>query len=298
MKWRERLERLRDLTKPSLAPSTEEVYRKHSGYYAAWTDENGLDPPTWQSLALFLESQHSRGLAAVYLRNSMAAVRWAYPAVADQLLQREPAAMIKNLLANSRRITGGAPKQAKAIRAQEFRQILDCKYVKPRWRAMIALMRDAMLRSNELVSIRYRDLEPNLDGSATLHITKSKTDQFSAGATVFVSAHTIRLLKSAGIDVGRDDTDKIFNFSTRFVRRQIAAVAFAAKLPGSFDPVLGVPAPGYAGHRPRVGMTIDLADAGFSLLETQLAGRWSSPKYARLLCPAEGGAGRRGGPVA
>lgn len=60
--------------------------------------------------------------------------------------------------------------------------------------AMLALARDALLRRSELVELTVSDLAVAEDGTGSVLVRRSKTDQDGAGAVQFVSAPTIALV--------------------------------------------------------------------------------------------------------
>ena len=186
--------------------------------------------------------------------------------------------MIKNLLRNIRRQDRRPPIQAKPIREAEYLQICSAK-VPDRVVGLIGVMRDAMLRSAEAVALTYSDVEVDKDGSAVLSIRFSKTDQEGTGSVAYLSRRTVDYLLAAGIDVkNRVDTDRLFPFATRHLRRLIDSAACTANLPGCLDPWdTRSGSGGFSGHSPRIGMALDLMASGYSVLELQNAGRWKSP---------------------
>ena len=60
--------------------------------------------------------------------------------------------------------------------------------------ALIALMRDAMLRRSEAAAARWRDLQREPDGTGRLTIPVSKVDQVGKGEVLFVSEATMECL--------------------------------------------------------------------------------------------------------
>ena len=147
--------------------------------------------------------------------------------------------------------------------------------------ALIATMRDAMTRRNETSEARWRDIEENANGSATLTIRRSKTDQLAEGADAFISIPTmddIRTMKhemrQAGIQITPDDT--IFRMGPAAVAKRIKSACERAGLNGR-----------YAGHSPRIGMTQDLVANDQSNSSIMHAARWDDPRmpayYARKL---------------
>ena len=137
--------------------------------------------------------------------------------------------------------------------------------------ALCWVMRDAMLRRSEAAALVWGDIEKDRDGSGRVLIRRSKTDQYGIGHVCYLSKAAMRSL--AGISPAVR-TGRVFPLHPRSIERRIAATARRAALPGR-----------YRGHSPRVGMSLDLAENGASLVEMQQVGRWKSPampaRYAR-----------------
>ena len=129
--------------------------------------------------------------------------------------------------------------------------------------AILALMRDALLRVGEAAALRWQDLTVESDGTGRLHIARSKTDRVGRGAVVYVSRRTVEDLEA--IRGGRGGDDAIFGLSQRQIINRIKAAAKAAGLGSHFS-----------GHSARVGMAQDLVRAGTELTDLMNAGRWKS----------------------
>ena len=54
--------------------------------------------------------------------------------------------------------------------------------------ALLAVMRDAPLRRSEAAALRWGDVEFHADGSARVHVRRSKADQEHAGAVLYLGA--------------------------------------------------------------------------------------------------------------
>ena len=130
--------------------------------------------------------------------------------------------------------------------------------------ALLAVMRDGLLRRSEAAAISWADLETAPDGSGRLTIRRSKTDQTGAGAVLYLGPPTVRALESIR-PADPDPEDRVFALSGSQITRIIAARAAAAGIPGA------------SGHSLRVGTAQDLAAKGAGLPELQAAGRWSDP---------------------
>ena len=274
----ERLRRISALTESPIAPATREVYTRLAGQFGAWIAEHGLSPAL-PSLLLYLEELHSRGRKKSYINSALHAARWRYPAIKEEMRENSAADLASNVLRNIRRLDRRPARQAKPIRESEYRAICESG-VAARVKGMIGMMRDGLLRSAEAVAISYGDVEVDADGSALLHIRHSKTDQEGKGAVAYVSQRTVNYLLAASIDVvSRTDTDRLFPFQTRHLRRIVDDAACTANLPGCLDPWdVRTGTGGFSGHSPRIGMAMDLMASGFSVLELQVSGRWKSPE--------------------
>lgn len=148
-------------------------------------------------------------------------------------------------------------------------------------RAMVLIAYDGMLRREEIVAVAVEDLQFNTDGSGTLLIRKSKTDQEGEGALQYLASDTVRLLRNwtelAGITEG-----KVFR---RIVgKNKVGEPLTPASVVAVFQRVgkwLGMPREGWrglTGHSARVGVTQDLVEQGMGDLQIAQAGRWKDSR--------------------
>ena len=128
--------------------------------------------------------------------------------------------------------------------------------------ALVAVMRDAMLRRAEAAALTWNAIEIQSDCSGRLTIERSKTDQLGEGSVAYLSPTTMETLSQIP-----KKGESVFRLSASQICRRIAAAAKAAGL--GF---------GFSGHSPRVGMAIDLARVGTDLTSLMNAGRWRSPR--------------------
>jgi len=153
--------------------------------------------------------------------------------------------------------------------------------------ALIAVMRDALLRRSEAAALTWGDLELASDGSGRLMVRNSKTDQSGEGSVLYLSPATMDTLWQIGPS-SPDFEQLVFGLSPRQIDRRIAAAAKAAGVQGDF-----------AGHSPRVGMAIDLAASGCELPALMTAGMWESPnmpaRYTRAEAAGRGAVARHYG---
>lgn len=148
-------------------------------------------------------------------------------------------------------------------------------------RAMVMVAYDGLLRREEVVAVEVEDLEFNTDGSGTLLIRKSKTDQEGEGALQYLAPDTIRLLRHwiclAGI------TEKEV-FRRVIGKQRVGEPLTSASVVDVFQRVgkwLGLPREAWrslTGHSARVGMTQDLVAQGMGDLQICQAGRWKDSR--------------------
>ncbi|MDE0221006.1 MAG: tyrosine-type recombinase/integrase [Spirochaetaceae bacterium] len=150
--------------------------------------------------------------------------------------------------------------------------------------ALLRLGSDALLRVSELASLVVSDLFVKPDGSGTITVRRSKTDQHGRGHVRYVGRSTVdavrRYLQAAGIEAGalfcgvNKGGAVRAGLGVRSIRRIITQRAAAAGIVGRIS-----------GHSLRVGAVQSLVAAGASLVDLQRAGDWKSPSmpghYAR-----------------
>ena len=141
--------------------------------------------------------------------------------------------------------------------------------------AALALMRDALLRIGEAVSLTWADLERWDAGDGRLTIRRSKTDREGRGAVVYVSRQTMRDIDAMA--TCREQLDeRMFPMSERQMRNRIKRVCLEAGL-----------GDGFSGHSARIGMARDLVRSGTELTALMNAGRWKSHRMPAHYTMAE-----------
>ena len=136
--------------------------------------------------------------------------------------------------------------------------------------ALISVMRDALLRRSEAAAVLWKHIATQPDGSGRLTIPWSKTDQGGEGVVLYLVPPTMKALdmirpRQPLMPEGNDGEKKVFGLGAATISERIAAAALAAGL-----------GEGYSGHSCRVGMAVDLADAGATMAQLQAVGRWKS----------------------
>lgn len=161
--------------------------------------------------------------------------------------------------------------------------------------ALIRMASDALLRVSEVTALVVDDLQVQPNGSGTIAIRRSQTDQKAHGAARYVGAPTVaavqRYLAAAGVTDGplfrRINKGGAVGgpLGVRSIRRIITCRAAAAGVDGRVS-----------GHSLRIGTAQELAAAGAGIVDLQDAGGWKSPRmpahYARHQHAARGAVAR------
>ena len=139
--------------------------------------------------------------------------------------------------------------------------------------ALCRTMRDALLRRSEEAALTWADLERADDGSGRLTIRRAKGDQEGRGAVVYIGTEALAALEA--IPPGEAGPDAPVFASPREPGRALSESAIARAIDRAARRAgLGA---GFAGHSPRIGMTLDLSRAAMATHAIQQAGRWASP---------------------
>ena len=152
--------------------------------------------------------------------------------------------------------------------------------------ALIRVGSDALLRVSELAALDVVDVAPVADGSGTVTVRRSKTDQVGRGHVRYLGTPTMQALRRYQIACAITDgalfraINKVGTvggrLSTQSLRTILRRRAEAAGVEGRVS-----------GHSLRVGAAQSLAAAGAGLVELQQAGDWRSPTMPALYARAQ-----------
>jgi len=161
-------------------------------------------------------------------------------------------------------------------------------------KALVCVSYDTLCRRSETVAIRLEDIIFAEEGSATVHIARSKADQTSEGTVKYLSRtavdHLKQWLKFSEITEG-----PVFRGINRWgqvlpdslsgdgVTRSLKRVAQQS----------GLDIENISGHSTRVGACQDLVSAGIDMQAIMQAGGWKNPqgvaRYSEQLQAKRGG---------
>lgn len=127
--------------------------------------------------------------------------------------------------------------------------------------AMVAMSRDAMLRSSEIPRVTWGDIHYLPDGRAYLEVQgEDVTDVCRRPLSPETMRALARLLPS---DEDPAPQDRVFPLTTSQINRRVRSLCQGADMPGE-----------YAASSPRIGQAEDLAEAGWTVEEITAYGRW------------------------
>ena len=273
----------RDLIQQGIAPNTIKAYQTATQKWGVWLNGRVL---TDSLLATYITELYHQGKAPATVSQVVAAVKWQAKHQSIDGDLRLP--ITTRTLAGIRREGRGRGRgQVEGLIWQDVERIAsfaeaDKTIAGLRDSAMIRLMSDCLLRVSEVVAVDVEDVN-----KTTLTVWQSKTDQEGHGESLYVCKSTRQVIKQyrqkAGIERGvlfrqirRGDhvqSDCLTDFSAR---RIIQKRSIDAGIKGFIS-----------GHSLRVGSAVSLAQAGASVVDMQVAGRWKSSEMPAHYAKAE-----------
>ena len=270
------------LIKASIAENTLKAYQRALQKLTDWLSGQTLSDAL---LANYITSLHDNGKSPATIGQVVAAVKWQ---LKHQSQEPVNFPITQATLAGIRREGKDRGRgQVDGLIWQDVERV--CIYVETegtliglRDASMIRLMSDCLLRISEVVAVNVGDFK-----GSTLTLRSSKTDQEGAGETLYVCENTRELLKQyrERAEIGRGavfrhirrgghvQSDRLTTVSAR---RIIQKRARAAGVEGFIS-----------GHSLRVGSAVSLAQAGATVVDMQVAGRWKSSQMPAHYAKAE-----------
>ena len=270
------------LIKASIAENTQKAYQRALHSLETWLSGRTLSDAL---LANYLTGLHETGKSPATIGQAVAAVKWQ---LKHQLQETFNFPITQATLAGIRREGKDRGRgQVDGLIWQDVERV--CVYAETegtiaglRDAAMIRLMSDCLLRISEVVTVNVGDFKEK-----TLTLRSSKTDQEGTGESLYVCDATRNILKRyrehAGITRGalfryirRGDHIQSDRLTPHSARRIIKKRAANAGVEGFIS-----------GHSLRVGSAVSLAQAGASVVDMQVAGRWKSSQMPAHYAKAE-----------
>ncbi len=263
-----------ELVKASIAPNTVKAYQQATQQFEIWLE--GCSPSD-NLLANYITELYQGGKSPATINKIVASVKWVTKNRGLEVSDFSFAITEQTLAGIRREGKNRGRGQVDGITWEEVDQVCTLAEAKEtvtglRDSALIRLMSDCLLRISEAVAIDVADV------GSVLTIHQSKTDPEEAAATLYVGIPTqevIRRYREAGRitngplfrRIRRGDNITSSRLSVEGARNAIKRRAREAGVEGFIS-----------GHSLRVGSAVSLAQAGASVMDMQVAGRWKSPQ--------------------
>ena len=270
------------LIKASIAENTQKAYQRALHGFETWLSGRTLSDAL---LANYITVLHETGKSPATIGQVVAAVKWQ---LKHQSQENINFPITQATLAGIRREGKDRGRgQVDGLIWQDVERV--CVYAETegtiaglRDAAMIRLMSDCLLRISEVVTVNVGDFKEK-----TLTLRSSKTDQEGTGESLYVCDATRNVLKRyrerANITRGalfryirRGDHIQSDRLTPHSARRIIKKRAANAGMEGFIS-----------GHSLRVGSAVSLAQAGATVVDMQVAGRWKSSQMPAHYAKAE-----------
>ena len=270
------------LIKASIAENTLKAYQRALQSLTAWLSGRVLSDAL---LANYITHLHDNSKSPATIGQVIAAVKWQLKHQSQETLNFP---ITQATLAGIRREGRDRGRgQVDGLIWQDVERVcilaeMENSLAGLRDSAMIRLMSDCLLRISEVVAVNARDLKER-----TLTVRTSKTDQEGASESLYVCDATRNVLQQyrerADITRGaifrhirRGDHIQSNRLNPHSARRIIQKRANAAGVEGFIS-----------GHSLRVGSAVSLAQAGATVVDMQVAGRWKSSQMPAHYAKAE-----------
>ena len=288
---------VRDLVDASVSENTRRAYRSALKKFGDWLSDGAA--VTDEAIAEYLGALHEAGRSPQTCNQVVAAIKFVAklrgrPLPIGPLTDRVLAGIRRKGRQRGRGQVQGVKwgqADAAAVFAEKDGSVADARDA-----AILAVASDAMLRVSEVAALRVDDLAFEPDGSGTVTIRSSKTDQEGTGAVQYLGAPTVvriqawmeradiregplfrRVFLNGRVGEGKMNVDSL----RKIIKQRCAAIGIGGRV---------------SGHSLRIGGAQSLAAGGATLPEMQTAGRWTSPSmpghYARGQLAAKGAVAR------
>ena len=277
-------EETRTLIKASLSENMLKAYQRALQSLTNWLSGQTLSDAL---LANYITEMHNAGKSPATIAQAVAAVKWQLKHQSQEAVNLP---ITQTTLAGIRRDGRDRGRgQVDGLIWQDVERIcllveMENSLAGLRDAAMIRLMSDCLLRISEVVAVDVADFTDK-----TLTVCSSKTDQEGTGETLYVCENTRHVLNRY-----REEADIVGGA----VFRRIRCGGYIQ--PNRLNPhsarriikkrVVDAGVAGFiSGHSLRVGSAVSLAQAGATVVDMQVAGRWKFLTDASILCPRRDG---------
>ena len=276
------LERHAHSARGSVAPATKRALQADVAVFSAWCLQAALDPlpASPDTVAQFVDAMGEMKAPAT-VRRYVSSIGTFH--VAAELASPTSTQPVRNALKRLNRAKGTAQKQASGLNRPLVDRMLAAAphtLLGARNRALLAVAYDTLCRRSELAGLQVADLVAAADGSATITIRRSKTDQEGQGSVRYLAADTMR-----HVTAWLTQADVVDGALFRAVNKggRVGGAIDGGELPRLYKAMAtaaGVPASVVAdisGHSSRVGAAQDMVGFGIEMPAVMQAGGWRTP---------------------
>jgi len=292
----EKAQQYNEAAKGAFAENTERARKADWKIFESWCDEKDMIslPSSTDTLVTFIDAQSENKKVAT-VKRYLTTIATAHKAAGfENPIQNE---FVRLAVRRMARKNGTRQKQAQGFNWPQIHLALQTLDHSPRSlldKALVCISYDTLCRRSETVAIRIEDITFSEDGSATLYILKSKTDQTGEGTVKYLSHTSVEYLKQ-WLNFAEITEGPIFRGLNRWhqvlsgplsgegVTRSLKRVAQQS----------GLSIENISGHSTRVGACQDLVSAGIDMPAIMQAGGWKNPervaRYSEQLQIKRGG---------
>lgn len=265
----------------TMAAETVRALRKGVTGFAAWCAPRGLCPLPAEphTVAAYVDDLNEQGRKPAGIRQAVWAIGKLHTlARTDSPIEDQVVALA---VKRATRAAGSRQRQVAPFGERavwRVQEVTGLRLSDLRDLALLLTARDLLARRSEVVALQVEDIEFAADGTATVLIRRSKTDQAGEGAVLFLGHSTVEALRQwlggAGIVAG--PIFRAVNKGGKVGEDAIGAAVVATILKRMASRA-GLDPARISGHSCRVGMAQDLMVSGADTAAIQQAGRWKTP---------------------
>ncbi len=260
------------------APNTERAVKSDTAIYWEWVSCHRLDGYEADTIAKFVTAMgETRKVATV--KRYITSLRMFFrtrggdnPAKADVVIWA---------LRRLARQYSTRQKQANGITSEMFSRMIDAagdRVADLRNRALLMVARDTMCRASELVAMNASDVSIAHDGSGTILVRRSKTDQEGQGDVRFIAPDTVDAIaawvEAADLTDGQALFQRLRKDAARLGRLHRQSVT---RIYQRMAKVAGIKIH-VSAHSTRVGAAQDMMARGIGMADIMQSGGWKTPR--------------------
>jgi len=292
----EKAQKYQEAAEGAFSENTERARIADWKIFESWCDENNhlSLPSSTDTLVTFIDSQASTKKVATIKRYLTTIATAHKVAGLENPIQNE---FVRLAVRRMARQNGTRQKQAKGFNWPQIHLALQTLDDSPRSlldKALVCVSYDTLCRRSETISIQLEDISFSEDGSATVHILKSKTDQTGEGTIKYLSHTSVDYLKQ-WLDFADISEGYVFRGLNRW-HQVLPGPLSGEGVSRSFKRVAqcsGINIEQISGHSTRVGACQDLVSAGIDMPAIMQVGGWKNPervaRYSEQLLVKRGG---------